>query len=305
MYQHKQWPQLDYNEWKDTLATVHLWTQIVGKIRLRNLPWLNHSWHVTLYVSPTGLTTGSIPYNDGLFQIDFDFVKHRLVIQNGTGEDAFISLYPRSVASFYAELMQRLKESGIETSIHAAPNEVDPAIPFAQDEVHCSYNSGQVNAFWQALVKAHTVFTSFRAGFKGKSSPVHFFWGSFDLAVTRFSGRPAPLHPGGAPNVPLRVMQEAYSHELSSCGFWPGNEQMPQAIFYSYCYPSNPEFSTQPVLPAEAYFDQQMGEFILPYEAVRQAEDPAKVLLQFMESTFKAATNTAGWDKDLCQEATF
>ena len=292
------WPQLYYNQYKETVSTVHLLTQIVGKIRLRNFPWLNHSWHVTLYVSPTGLTTGSIPYDRGLFQIDFDFVRHRLIIQTAQEENIFIKLYPRSVASFYKELMQNLEAAGIETTIHAAPNEVDPAIPFDQDDIHHSYDANQINTFWKALVKIHTVFNRFRAGFRGKCSPVHFFWGAFDLAVTRFSGRPAPLHPGGAPNVPIRVMQEAYSHELSSCGFWPGNEQLPEAVFYAYCYPSTPDFSKQLVAPAEAYFSEQLGEFILPYEAVRQSADPEKVLLQFMQTTYEAAAKTANWDRE-------
>ncbi|MCW3109730.1 MAG: hypothetical protein JWQ09_4236 [Segetibacter sp.] len=297
MNQNKTWPRLEFNEWKETLYTVQLWTQIVGKIRLRNLPWLNHSWHVTLYVSPTGLTTGSIPYDNGLFQVDFDFVHHQLIIENGKDDNKIIKLYPRTVAGFYKEFMENLKAAGIDSFIYATPNEVDPAIPFEQDEVHRSYNADQMNAFWQALVKAHTVFTRFRASFRGKSSPVHFFWGGFDLAVTRFSGRPAPLHPGGAPNVPLRVMQEAYSHEVSSCGFWPGNEQLPEAVFYAYSYPSPVAFSEQPVAPAEAYFHQQMGEFILPYEAVRQSPDPEKALLQFMQTTYEAAANTANWDR--------
>lgn len=298
MNQHKDWPKLEFSEWKETLYTLHLWTQIAGKIRLRNLPWLNHSWHVTLYVSPTGLTTGSIPYKDGLFQLDFDFIHHWLIIQTGKEENEIIKLYPRTVASFYKELMEKLTSAGIETHIHSTPNEIDPAIPFEKDETHQSYDPDQVNDFWKALVKIHTVFTRFRAGFTGKCSPVHFFWGSFDLAVTRFSGRLAPLHPGGAPNVPVRVMQEAYSHELSSCGFWPGNEQVPQAVFYAYCYPSSIAFSQQPVSPAEAYFDEQMGEFILPYEAVRKSADPEQMLLQFMQTTYEAAANAGNWDRE-------
>jgi hypothetical protein len=298
MNHYKEWPRLDFNEWKDTFYTVHLWTQIVGKIRLRNSPWLNHSWHVTLYVSPKGLTTGSIPYSDGLFQINFDFVHHQLIIQTDKEGNTIIPLYSRTVASFYKEVMQDLLAAGIETTIHAIPNEVDPAIPFEKDEVHKSYDAEQINSFWRALVKVHTVFTGFRSRFRGKCSPVHFFWGSFDLAVTRFSGRTAPLHPGGAPNVPVEVMQEAYSHELSSCGFWPGNEQFPQAVFYAYCYPSIADFSKQPVAPAEAYFHEQMGEFILPYEAVRQLSDPENMLLQFMQTTYEAAANTLDWDRE-------
>lgn len=300
MDQKQMWPVLDFNEWKDTLATVHLWTQIVGKIRLRNLPWLNHSWHVTLYVSPRGLTTGSIPYTDGLFQLEFDFIDHQLVIQTKE-ENVSISLYPRTVASFYKELKQHLETVGIDGYIYAAPNEVDPAIPFAQDELHRSYDARRINTFWQALVKVHTVFTRFRAGFTGKCSPVHFYWGSFDLAVTRFSGRVASGHPGGVPNMPDRIMQESYSHEVSSCGFWPGNEQFPQAAFYSYCYPSTATFGNQPVEPKGAFFYPEMGEFILPYEAVRSAPEPEKALLQFMQTTYEAAANTANWDRKLLE----
>lgn len=290
------WPLLDFKASKDTLATVHLWTQIVGKIRLRNLPWLNHSWHVTLYVSPRGLSTGSIPCVNGLFQIEFDFVNHQLLIQTAQ-ENLSIKLYPRSVASFYKELTGHLETLGIECFIYATPNEMDPAIPFAQDQLQRPYDRDQMNIFWQALVKIHTVFTRFRAGFTGKCSPVHFFWGSFDLAVTRFSGHIAPLHPGGAPNMPDRVMQEAYSHEVSSCGFWPGNEQFPQAAFYSYCYPSAEAFGKQPVQPDAAYFNQEMGEFILPYEAVRSSADPEKALLLFLQSTYEAAANTSHWNR--------
>lgn len=296
MNQQQIWPLLEFNEWKDTLATVHLWTQIVGKIRLRNLPWLNHSWHVTFYVSPRGLTTGSIPYENGLFQIDFDFVDHQLVIQTKE-ENVVMNLYPMTVASFYKELKLLLESVGIDSPIYAVPNEIDPAIPFAEDELHRSYNAGQIHAFWQALVNVHTVFSRFRAGFTGKSSPVHFFWGSFDLAVTRFSGRGASAHPGSAPNMPDRIMQESYSHELSSCGFWPGNEQYPQAAFYSYCYPSQADFGNQPVEPKDAFYSPEMGEFILPYEAVRTAPDPEKALLQFMKTTYEAAANTANWDR--------
>ena len=300
MDQQQIWPVLDFNEWKDTLATVHLWTQIVGKIRLRHLPWLNHSWHVALYVSPRGLTTGSIPYSEGLFQIDFDFIDHQLVIQT-KGENVTMKLYPRTVANFYIELKQLLEAAGINSYINAAPNEIDPAIPFAQDELHWSYDANQINMYWQVIVKVHTVFNRFRAGFRGKSSPVHFFWGAFDLAVTRFSGRVASGHPGSVPNMPDRIMQESYSHEVSSCGFWPGNAQFPQAAFYSYCYPPINTFGNQPVEPKDAFYSPEMGEFILPYEAVRTATDPEKALLQFLQTTYEAAANTANWDRKLLE----
>jgi hypothetical protein len=293
------WPQLSFDKLKDTITTVQLWTQIIGKIRLKKMPWLNHSWHVTLYVSPRGLTTGSIPYDRGIFQIDMDFIEHRLIIIASDGKKEMMDLYPRTVAGFYKELFLKLQQMNIEVEIYARPNEVDPAIPFKLDELHQSYDGVEMNNFWQALVKIEKVFTRFRSGFIGKSSPVHFFWGSFDLAVTRFSGREAPKHAGGAPNLPDRVMQEAYSHEVSSCGFWPGSEQSPGPVFYSYCYPTPADFGEQTVEPAQAFFSKEMGEFFLPYEAVRQADDPEVTLLQFLRSTYTAAARTGNWDKTL------
>lgn len=298
MNQQDQWPELPFENWKDTLATVHLWTQIVGKIRLRQSPWLNHSWHVTLYVSASGLTTGSMPYEGGVFQIEFDFVHHALHIATSAGAIARIQLYPRTVADFYRELFDKLKGLGIDAYIYAAPNEVDPAIPFGQDETHCSYNAESMHTFFQALVKVHNVFARFRAGFTGKCSPVHLFWGAFDMAVTRFSGRKAPLHPGGAPNMPDDVMQEAYSHEVSSCGFWPGSEQFPHAVFYAYCYPTPAEFGQQPVKPNEAFYSQEMGEFMLLYEVVQRSDNPEETLMQFLQTTYEAAANTGNWDRD-------
>ncbi|MEO8111978.1 MAG: DUF5996 family protein, partial [Ginsengibacter sp.] len=268
------WPELIFESLKDTLATVHLWTQIVGKIRLRKTPWINHSWHVTLEISPLGFTTGSIPYEGGIFQIDFDFINDLLIISKSSGDIEKMQLYPRSVANFYKELFKKLASMGIDVAIYASPNEVEPAIPFKQDEQHHSYDHKQMKMFWEALVLVHNVFTKFRARFIGKCSPVHLFWGAFDLAVTRFSGRTAPKHPGGAPHIPLEVMQESYSHEVSSCGFWPGSEEFPQPVFYSYCYPVAPEFDKQPVEPKEAFFSNEMGEFMLTYDAVKQSADP-------------------------------
>jgi hypothetical protein len=294
----KQWPDLAFESWKDTLATVHLWAQIVGKIRLKQMPWLNHSWHVTLYVSPNGLTTGSVPYQNGVFQVEFDFMHHALLINTSEGRIARLGLYPRSVADFYRELFEKLKSIDIDATIYASPNEIEPAIPFEQDEVHHSYDAEKIHDFWAALVKINNVFNRFRANFRGKCSPVHFFWGGFDLAVTRFSGRPAPLHPGGAPNIPLAVMQEAYSHEVSSCGFWPGNGEFPHPVFYSYCYPTPPEFSQQQVKPVEAFFSGEMGEFMLLYEVVQRSDNPEDVLLQFLQSTYEAAANTGHWDRE-------
>ncbi|AUD03611.1 DUF5996 family protein [Spirosoma pollinicola] len=292
------WPALDFADWHDTLVTLHLWTQIVGKIRLRQMPWTNHSWHVPLYVASQGFTTGSLPYEGGVFQIDFNFLAHQLRLSTSNGEVATIRLYARSVANFHQELMDQLNQLGIDVSIHPVPNEVEQAIPFAEDEIHHSYDPVMVSQFWQAVVRIHTVFTRFRAGFTGKCSPVHFFWGSFDLAVTRFSGRPAPLHPGGAPNMSDRVMQEAYSHEVSSAGFWPGSEQFPQAAFYSYCYPTPENFGQQPVKPAEAFFSPEMGEFFLPYDAVRRAADPEQMLLDFLRTTYEAAAKTGQWNRN-------
>lgn len=293
----EEWPELAFENWKDTLATLHLWTQIVGKIRLRQMPWLNHSWHVTLYVSANGLTTGSIPYPNGVFQIDFDLIHHLLQITTSAGGIEDVKLYPRSVADFYRELFEKLKRVGVNACIRAEPNEVDPAIPFEKDETHRFYDGIRVRDFHGALVGSFNIFTKFRARFTGKCSPVHFFWGSFDLAVTRFSGRAAPLYTGEVRNIPIRVMQDAYSQEVSSCGFWPGNEQFPHPAFYSYCYPSPAEFGRQQVKPNQAYFSAEMGEFILLYEVVRQSGNPEDTLMQFLQSTYEAAATSAGWDR--------
>jgi Family of unknown function (DUF5996) len=292
-----QWPVLEFENWKDTIATLQLWTQIVGKIRLRQTPWTNHSWHVTLYVSAKGLTTGSIPYEGGSFQIDFDFINHLLHITTSAGGAEEMKLYPRSVADFYGELFEKLKRADVNARICAEPNEVSTAIPFEKDETHRSYDGARVRDFHLALVKIHNVFIKFRACFTGKCSPVHFYWGSFDLAVTRFSGRTAPLYSGQVLNIPLPVMQEAYSHELSSCGFWPGSEKFPHPAFYSDCYPTPAEFAKQPVKPDKAFFSGDMGEFILLYEVVQQSGNPEDALMQFLQSTYEAAANTAKWDR--------
>lgn len=293
------WPELNYRQLKDTVATVHMWTQMVGKVRLTQTPWINHSWHVTLYVSPLGLTTGSIPYEDGSFQIDLDFIDHQLHIFTSTGKKTSFPLGAKTIAAFYTELMDNLKTVGIDTEIYAVPNEVDPAIPFLENQTPCTYHGDVMHNYWQALVKINNVFVKFRAGFDGKCSPVHFFWGAFDLAVTRFSGRKAPLHPGGTPNIPVAVMQEAYSHEVSSCGFWPGSEQFPQPAFYAYCYPTPDEFGAQKVAPEGAFYSKEMGEFFLPYHIVQQAADPEVSLLKFLQSTYDAAAITGNWDKNL------
>lgn len=293
------WPKLDYHYLKDSIATVHLWTQMIGKVRLKKMPWINHSWQVTLYVSATGLTTGSIPYEGGVFEISLNFTDHRveIVTSKGTGRSFLFSA--ETISAFYTQLIDNLFAAGIEVEIYAVPNELPAAVPFAQDHTPCHYDAAVIHNFWQALVRIHNVFTEFRAGFVGKCSPVHFFWGAFDLAVTRFSGRPAPQHPGGAPNMPVKVMQEAYSHEVSSCGFWPGSEAFPQPAFYSYCYPTPEEFSKQAVEPPEAFYSAEMGEYFLMYEVVQQSERPEETLMRFMQSTYDAAAKTGNWDKDL------
>ncbi len=293
-----QWPELIFENLKDTLATVHLWTQIAGKIRLRKTPWINHQWHVTLDISPLGFTTGSIPYKDGMFQIEFDFINDLLIITASSGKIEKMSLQPTSVASFYTELFERLDSMDIDAVIYASPNEIEPAIPFKEDEQHHSYDHEQMKMLWKAFVLVNNIFVKFRAGFIGKCSPVHLFWGAFDLAVTRFSGRTAPKYPGGIPNMPLDVMQEAYSHEVSSCGFWMGNEQFSQPVFYSYCYPVPADFGEQQVAPKEAFFNKEMGEFMLTYDAVRGSPDPEKMLLQFLQSTYEAAAKTGSWNRE-------
>lgn len=294
--QKQEWPELKFEALKDTIATVQLWTQIVGKIRLKKMPWINHSWHVALYVSPRGLTTRSINYENGIFELEFDFINHKLLIITSNAGEAFLNLYPRTVASFYKELFEKLNGLGIDVKIYAKPNEVDPAIPFAEDEIHKSYDSVQINLFWQALVKIQPVFTKFRSKFTGKCSPVHLFWGGFDLAVTRFSGRVAPLYENAMPNMPLRIMQESYSHEVSSAGFWAGSEVFPQPVFYSYSYPTPPAFGEQQVFPEEAFYSNEMGEFFLPYEIVRKSTEPEKMLTQFLQSTYEASARIGNWD---------
>lgn len=297
------WPELPYAAWKDTAATLQLWTQIVGKIRLTLTPWLNHSWHVTLYVSARGLTTGPMPYGGRTFQIDFDFIDHVLWVRTSDGHFRQLMLRPSSskamsVAQFYADLMIALEELGLTVAIKTMPCELADCIRFEQDTVHASYDADAVNRFWRVLLAANHVFASFRTGFLGKSSPVHFFWGSFDLAVTRFSGRTAPRHPGGVPHLPNAVAAEAYSHEVSSAGFWPGSPgPVDYPAFYSYAYPAPEGFASAKVKPGAAFFSKELGEFILPYDAVRTAGDPNAALLDFLQSTYDAAADLAKWDR--------
>lgn len=294
----ESWPALEYEAWRDTLETLHLWTQIVGKVRLAQSPWINHSWHATLYLTARGLTTGPIPHGQRVFELEFDYQAHLLRLQTGEGEERRLVLEPRSVASFYEELMTSLADLGLSVEIYGRPNELpDPVIPFAEDTRHGSYDAEYANRFWRVLLQSHRVFTWFRAGFQGKASPVHLFWGSFDLAVTRFSGREAPPHPGGMPNLPDPVAREAYSHEVSSAGFWPGNQMVPYAAYYSYAYPTPEGFGEVDVEPAEAVWSEELGEFLLPYEAVRSAASPDEALSSFLESTYRAAADLGRWDR--------
>jgi hypothetical protein len=294
----ERWPELPYAAWADTAATLQLWTQVVGKIRLARAPWLNHSWHVALYVTARGLTTGPIPFGARTFQIDFDFVDHVLWVRTSDGHARLLALKPRAVAEFYAELMTALKGLGLGVAIRTMPCEIPNAIPFEQDTVHAAYDAGAANRFWRVLVAAHEVMAHFRTGFLGKVSPVHFLWGSFDLAVTRFSGRRAPSHPGGVPHLPDSVAREAYSHEVSSAGFWPGSPgPVDYPAFYSYAYPAPEGFAAARVKPDTAFLSKELGEFILPYDAVRNARDPDATLMEFLQSTYAAAADLAKWDR--------
>ncbi|MFE4502603.1 DUF5996 family protein [Rhodococcus sp. NPDC056743] len=289
------WPALRVDDWTDTRDTLHMWVQIVGKIRLACSPLINHWWQVTLYVTPRGLTTSSIPYGDRIFDIEFDFCEHQLRIRDSSGASHEIPLEPQSVSTFYARTMEALRALNISVDIAPTPNEVDPALPFADDHVHCSYDAEAVHLFWRQLVQAHRVISEFRAGFIGKVSPVHFFWGAMDLACTRFSGRTAPPHPGGAPNCGDWVMVEGYSHELSSCGFWPGGGE--EGAFYSYSYPAPAGFEAYHVEPSAAFYSKDFGQFLLPYEAVRTSAEPEATLLSFLQTTYAAAADSGHWDR--------
>jgi len=291
------WPELPYTAWADTCATLQLWTQIVGKTRLTLTPWLNHSWHVTLRVSARGLITPLIPAGGRDLQIEFDFVDHVLWLRTSDGHARQIVLKPMPVAEFYAEYSLALAELGIAVTIDRMPNELADPVPFDEDTVHAAYDRDYANRFWRVLLRSQEVFTYFRTAFLGKASPVHFFWGSFDLAVTRFSGRRAPPHPGGVPHLPDAVAREAYSHEVSSAGFWPGGSPIAYPAFYSYAYPAPEGFGAAAVKPAEAFFSKDLGEFLLPYDAVRTAADPKQALLDFLESTYAAAADLGRWDR--------
>ena len=290
------WPNLSYPGWRTTVATLQLWIQIIGKVKLSLTPWINHGWQVALYVSARGLTTGPVPCGNEVFEAEFDFISHCLHIRTSQGAERQLVLEPQSVADFYFRVRDLLSSVGVSVSINERPSEVADPVTFPSDRVHADYDAAAAHRFWRALVQVDRVFKHFRTGFLGKASPVHFFWGSFDLAVTRFSGRPAPRHPGGVPGLADAVVQEAYSHEVSSAGFWPGNEAFPQAAFYSYAYPEPDTFRTRPVTRG-AWYEAALGEFILPYERVRAATDPDALLLDFLQTTYAAAAGSGAWDR--------
>jgi Family of unknown function (DUF5996) len=293
------WPALPLAEWQDTYATLHMWTQVVGKIRLAQTPLVNHWWNVPLYVTARGLTTSAMPYGARTFEIEFDFIAHELLIKCDDGATETIALVPRSVADFYRAVMRALGALGIEIKIWTTPVEVPDPVPFEQDTQHAAYDPEYANRFWRILVQADRVFTEFRARFIGKCSPVHFFWGSFDLAVTRFSGRRAPARPGADV-----ITREAYSHEVISHGFWPGGAAFPQSAFYSYTAPEPAGLKDEPVRPGGAYYSAEMKEFLLPYEDVRRAAAPDEALLDFLQSTYEAGAKRADWNRTELEQAT-
>ena len=291
------WPGLPLAAWRDTCATLHLWTQIAGKIRLAQTPWTNHSWNVTLYVTVRGLSTSPIPHGTRTFDLEFDFIHHQLIISTSDGRTAAIPLEPQTVAVFYARVMREMQSLGLPVAIMTMPSEIADAIPFDQDETHKSYDPEYAHRFWQVLVQADRVFKIFRARFTGKCSPVHFFWGGPDLAVTRFSGRLAPPHPGGIPHLPNWVARDAYSQEVCSAGFWPGGGPIDYPVFYSYAYPEPAGYPDYKVRPAGAFYSTDLREFLLPYEKVCTADAPDDVLLAFLDSTYEAAATLAAWDR--------
>jgi hypothetical protein len=293
----KAWPELPLDSWRDTYATLHMWLQIVGKTRLALAPSQNHWWQAALYVTPRGLTTSSIPLGNRTFAVDLDFLDHHLYVRTSDGAVGPLPLTPQSVAEFFACYFDLLRSMGLSVGIYPVPVEVETAIPFAADREHAAYDASAANRCWRILVQTDRVLKCFRGEFTGKSSPVHFFWGGFDLAATRFSGRPAPLHPGGVPNCPAWVMEQAYTHECSSCGFWPGGGVIAEPAFYAYAYPTPAQFGERRVQPDAAFYSQELGEFILPYEAVRTTADPDEMLLAFFRSTYAAAADLGGWDR--------
>lgn len=292
-----EWPPLPYEAWRDTATTLHLWLQIIGKICVAQCAWVNHSWHIALQVTARGLGTRLVWHGAKAFQIEFDFVAHCLLIRVVDGEAITLPLAPQSTASFYRSVMRSLEQLGIPVKIHTLPNELPDPIALDVDEVHGSYDPEYANRYWRVLVQTERVFEEFRARFIGKCSPVHFFWGSADLAVTRFSGRTAPPHPGGVPHLPDWIAREAYSHEVSSAGFWAGGEQYPHAVFYSYAYPEPPGFADARILPAGAGYDGVLREFVLPYESMRSSASPETALLDFLQSTYETAADLGKWER--------
>ena len=298
----ESWPPLPLEEWAETYATLHMWTQVVGKVRLARAPMINHWWQVPLYVTVRGLTTSPIPDGARTFQIDFDFLDHQLVIQTSDGGERRIPLRSCPVADFHREVMEALHALGVEVEIWTRPVEIENPVPFEEDREHATYDPEYAERFWRVLASADRVLHEFRSRFVGKCSPVHFFWGSFDMAVTRFSGRRAPPHPGGIPSLADWVVREAYSRECSSCGFWPGSGAVKAPAFYAYAYPAPEGFSEYPVRPEQAFFSEEMGEFVLLYDDVRQADDPEGMLLEFLESTYEAAAELGRWDREELEE---
>lgn len=298
-----RWPVLPADQWADTLETLHLWTQVVGKIRMARGPWVNHSWGVTLYVISRGLTTGLVPYGEEAFEIRFDFIDHELVIETSTGAREVVELRDRTVADFHGAVLERMARSGMPVSIHPMPSEIADAIRLDEDTVHRTYDPEHARLMWRAWLGSERVMAAFRASYVGKSSPVHLYWGGFDLAVYRFSGRTAPPHPGGAPNFPIDVAQEAYSHELTGAGFWLGVRALPTPLYFAYTYPAPDGIAEAGVRPAAAGWDEKSGFFALPYEAVRSADDPDAALMAFLESSHAAGADLAGWDRDALEFA--
>jgi hypothetical protein len=289
------WPSLPLPEWQDTLATLHRWTQIVGKTRLVLAPPVNHWWHITLYVTPRGLSTSAMPYGQRSLDVEFDFIDHKLLIRTSDGSSRTVPLEPRSVADFYHEYLAQLESLEMPLKIWPLPNELEDQLPFPQDQEHRSYDRDYAGRCWTILSQANRVLQQFRGRFIGKCSPVHFFWGAFDLACTRFSGRTAPPHPGGVPHLPDWAVREAYSHECISAGWWPGGGPLPEPAFYAYSYPEPAGFAQARVQPAEAFYHQELREFVLPYEAIRRSSRPDELLLDFFQTTYDAGADLGGW----------
>jgi hypothetical protein len=292
-----EWPELPLDEWQDTQATLHRWLQIVGKTRLKLAPYINHYWHVTLYLTARGLTTSPMPYGVRTFEVELDFIDHQLLLRTDDGETRSLPLIPRTVADFYREYLALLRSLGFEVQVWPVPNELEDALPFPDDRKHREYDPEYANRCWRILSQSHRVLSSFRGRFIGKCSPAHFFWGAFDLACTRFSGKTAPLHPGGVTHLPDRVAQESYSHECISAGWWPGGGQLQEPAYYAYCYPEPAGFAAATVAPKSAYYHPGLKEFVLPYEAVRNARRPDDVLLEFFQTTYDAGAELGGWDR--------